>query len=515
MELVESLIDEENEKILNTMDETMGLQKNKNVLRDIIKYFRLSKKNKLNLDINYNILIRNDSSYNSYEKLIKIIVELYFKNGIIDNKDTCYLKFDKVNLNDEIKENVVIIFYEKSRVGIDEKKKFDEIFKKFDKKIVLIIEETSNEGEINALLNENIMWSMKTYPISIKEKELYVEKFMKENNLVYDSEIIKQISDNPYWKVKKELASILINCENSKENEVSKIIKKRKNQEEKSNKKSGLEELENLIGLEEAKKQIKKVINYLKVCKDRNNMPMLHMCFNGNPGTGKTTVARIIGKIFSEEKILSEKKIFNEKQRCDLIAKYVGQTAPKTQDAIEESLGGVLFIDEAYTLSSYIQDEEGNDYGAECIATLIKGMEDNRDNLCVILAGYTKEMENMLQANPGFESRIQFIINFPDYSEEELYKIFEQLCIKEKYKLDNDLKEVLIEELKKEKRKKNFSNARYVRSLFEKIKIEQANRVVEDNSCSDLIKKCDIEKVIESKYFGKNQTKRIGFVYEN
>lgn len=113
-------------------------------------------------------------------------------------------------------------------------------------------------------------------------------------------------------------------------------------------------------------------------------MPMLHMCFNGNPGTGKTTVARIVGKIFAEENILSNKEVFVEAQRCDLIGKYVGHTAPQTQGIIDKALGGVLFIDEAYSIASYIQDEGGRDYGAETIATLLKGMEDHRDNLCVM-----------------------------------------------------------------------------------------------------------------------------------
>ena len=515
MELVERLVDEENEKILNMLDEALGLQKNKNILRDIIRYSKLAENSASKLNFNYNIIIRNASEYSFFETLIDIIKKIYYQNGIIHNKDICYFALDKFDEKKEINEDMVVIFFEGRHAGIEEKKKFNKIFKKFNQKVFIILEETSVEGDLNALLNEYVTWSMKIYGISTKEKKMYVEKFLKDNNLIYNDEIINQISDNPYWKIKKELASILVNCENSKEKQVSNIVKLKEKNEGKKDEKKGIDDLENLIGLDSVKKQIKKIINYLIVCKNRNNMPMLHMCFNGNPGTGKTTVARIVGQIFSEENILSDKKIFKETQRCDLIGKYVGQTAPKTQDVIDESLGGVLFVDEAYTLSSYIQDEEGNDFGAECIATLIKGMEDKREELCVILAGYTKEMENMLQANPGFESRIQFIINFPDYSEEELYKIFEGLCNKEKYKLDTDLKDVLIKEFKNEKQKKNFSNARYVRNLFEKVKIEQANRVIEDNSCNDIIKKCDIEKVTLEKNCTKEQRKRIGFVYEN
>lgn len=259
-----------------------------------------------------------------------------------------------------------------------------------------------------------------------------------------------------------------------------------------------MEELESLVGLKETKEQIKKIINYIKICKDKSRLPMLHMVFNGNPGTGKTTVARIIGKIFAEEKILSDKENFVEAQRNDLIGKYVGQTAPKTQSVINKALGGVLFIDEAYSIASYISDETVIDYGAECIATLLKGMEDHRDELCVILAGYTNEMERMLNVNPGFESRIQFVINFPDYTAEELYTIFKGLCKKEGYKIASNLKRFLVNYFENAKKSKNFSNARFVRNLFEKIKIEQANRVINEKENRNLLKLEDILKAVNN-----------------
>lgn len=260
---------------------------------------------------------------------------------------------------------------------------------------------------------------------------------------------------------------------------------------------NAMEELESMIGMRVVKKQVEQVVNYINVNKKRGKMPMLHMCFSGNPGTGKTTAARIIGKIFSQMKILSEKEIFVEAQRADLIGEYVGQTAPKTMEKIDEANGGILFIDEAYTLSSYIQDEAGRDYGAECIGTLIKEMEDKRDSLCVILAGYSNEMDHLLKANPGFESRIQFKIEFPDYTEEELYEIFRKMAGEESYKISNNVKPVLIEYFAKEKLKDNFSNGRCARNLFEKVKFEQANRVSKEEKANmDLIKKCDVENVV-------------------
>lgn len=210
--------------------------------------------------------------------------------------------------------------------------------------------------------------------------------------------------------------------------------------------------------------------------------------------------------------ILSDKDIFVEAQRNDLIGKYVGQTAPKTKEVIDRANGGVLFIDEAYSISAYIKDEGGRDYGAECIATLIKEMEDKRDSLCVILAGYSKEMEHMLNVNPGFESRIQFKINFPDYSKEELYDIFKEMAKKENYNLSSNLKKILIEYFAKEKQKENFANARCVRNLFEKIKFEQADRVAKNEKDDlNLIKKCDIENVIKRINIKENEKFKIGF----
>ena len=239
-------------------------------------------------------------------------------------------------------------------------------------------------------------------------------------------------------------------------------------------------------------------------------MPMLHMVFEGNPGTGKTTIARIIGKIFAENKILSDENKFVEVDREKLVGKYVGWTASKTKEAVEEAKGGVLFVDEAYSL---VNDDSHRDFGYEAIDTLIKEMEDNRDNLCVIFAGYTNEMEKLLKSNPGFESRIQFKIKFPDYTSKELYQVFVKLCHKEDYKLSSNIKEIIIKYFEDEKKKENFSNARCVRNLFEKVEFEQASRIVkEKNLKNSKIIREDVIKAIE-KCKSNNETikNRIGF----
>lgn len=196
-----------------------------------------------------------------------------------------------------------------------------------------------------------------------------------------------------------------------------------------------------------------------------------------------------------------------------MIGEYIGRTAIQTKDVVDSAKGGVLFIDEAYNLDPKGSDK---DFGHECIATLIKEMEDNRDNLCVILAGYTKEMDRLLEVNPGFKSRIQFKIEFPDYTEEELYEIFKKMAQKEKYKLASNLKSILLEYFSIEKQDANFANARCVRNLFEKIKFEQSYRVAKnENENANLIKKCDIEKVVYKTEFQsisvQVKKRRIGF----
>ena len=189
------------------------------------------------------------------------------------------------------------------------------------------------------------------------------------------------------------------------------------------------------------------------------------------------------------------------------MAGYIGQTAIKTQKVIDQAMGGVLFIDEAYSLLST------DGYSKECISTLIKAMEDNRDNLCVILAGYPQEMEELLKSNSGFDSRIAFKINFPDYVDTELYQIFINMLKQEGFKLSRNCKTIVEDYFKNEinNSKDNFSNGRLVRNLTEKIKMEQANRIIKEKSNNiDLIIADDITAVVE-KIKTKPSNNRIGF----
>ena len=198
-----------------------------------------------------------------------------------------------------------------------------------------------------------------------------------------------------------------------------------------------LAELDALCGLERVKKDVKSLINLVKVQKLRQEQglpvsPMsLHLVFLGNPGTGKTTVARLLARIYHAIGILSKGQLV-EVDRSGLVAGFVGQTAIKTQEAVQKALGGVLFIDEAYAL---VNQENGNDFGREAIEVLLKNMEDHRDDLIVIAAGYSGLMEKFIHSNPGLESRFNKYFYFEDYTGPQLMEIFQSMCQKNGYVL--------------------------------------------------------------------------------
>ena len=242
-----------------------------------------------------------------------------------------------------------------------------------------------------------------------------------------------------------------------------------------------LAQLDELCGLDQVKKDVKSLINLVKVRKLREEagLPVpplsLHLVFMGNPGTGKTTVARLLAKIYHAIGVL-EKGQLVEVDRSGLVAGFVGQTAIKTQKVIEQAIGGVLFIDEAYAL---VNQENGNDFGHEAVEVLLKNMEDHRKDLIVIVAGYTELMGKFIASNPGLESRFNKYFYFEDYTGQQLMEILRSMCKKNGYTLskegdawaEQDLKELY------ENRDENFGNARDVRNLFEKAVARQSDRI--------------------------------------
>lgn len=240
------------------------------------------------------------------------------------------------------------------------------------------------------------------------------------------------------------------------------------------------EELDGLIGLAPVKTEVKSLASFIKIQQRRTKSGLkaapvsYHCVFTGNPGTGKTTVARILADIYRELGVVKKGHLV-ETDRSGLIGEYVGQTAVKTNKVIDSALDGVLFIDEAYSLIAGGQ----NDYGAEAIATLLKRMEDDRGRLIVILAGYTNEMKKFIDSNPGLQSRFNRYIEFPDYSAEELAKIFMLTAEKCQYECDADVRQSIttIMESAVQTKDKNFGNGRFVRNLFERAIQRQAVRL--------------------------------------
>lgn len=251
-------------------------------------------------------------------------------------------------------------------------------------------------------------------------------------------------------------------------------------------------QLNQLVGLNNVKSKINDLIAFQKIQFLRKQHGLhtpkntMHLAFTGNPGTGKTTVARIVGRIYHKIGLLSTGH-FIEVSRTDLIAGYQGQTAHKVKGVIERARGGVLFIDEAYSIT---ENDHSDSYGRECLTELTKALEDYREDLVVIVAGYTKPMKQFFSSNPGLESRFNTFIEFDDYNEEELFDILQSMCSQNDYVLSEETKTLLRTEIKKEvkSRSDKFSNGRYIRNLFENMAINHARRVstLQNPTISDL-----------------------------
>lgn len=279
-------------------------------------------------------------------------------------------------------------------------------------------------------------------------------------------------ADNRSWKINS--------------NQLNNFKTGRNGDEQVNNKNTGeiLLELNSLVGLQGVKKLIEEIYSYIEIQKMRQKEKLvseplgLHMIFKGNPGTGKTTVARILGKLFKEVGVLPKGHLV-EVERADLVGEFIGHTAQKTRDQIKKALGGILFIDEAYSLAR----GGDKDFGKEAIDALVKGMEDYRDNLILILAGYQDEMDWFVETNPGLRSRFPIHITFPDFSNRELLAIADLMLQQRQYYLSNGAREEFRFVIEKEhKRHEHSGNARLVRNLIERAIRRQAVRLLRSDS---------------------------------
>lgn len=301
---------------------------------------------------------------------------------------------------------------------------------------------------------------------------------------------ISETVDNPNYKIEAKKAAQIVNSsliEFYGYSTIQEICKATEEADEDTRTLQDLlDELNVLVGLEKVKNKVQDLIVYQKVQKMRREKNLhsakntLHLAFTGNPGTGKTTVARIVGRIYKRIGLLS-KGHFVEVSRTDLIAGYQGQTALKVKKVIEQAKGGVLFIDEAYSIT---ENDHSDSYGRECLTELTKALEDYREDLVVIVAGYTEPMNRFFESNPGLKSRFNTFIEFDDYSPDELDKILISMCKDNDYTLDEEAKEKihLYFEQQTSSKDENFANGRLVRNLYDDLVMNHARRVIKTSS---------------------------------
>lgn len=347
------------------------------------------------------------------------------------------------------------------------------------KKAIAKKQKKTEEKSIEEKNNKTII---KKLPKSKIKNSIKKNDDTRKNVLANDGQILSDEEDEKIKILKQQEEQRLAREEFMKVKQ--RILERERIQKEEQEKriKALVDELNNMVGLSEVKEEIQSLINLIKIRKLREemNMPVMemsyHMVFTGSPGTGKTTVARIVGKIYKELGILSDGKMI-ETDRSGLVAGYVGQTAMKVHDVVKQAIGGVLFIDEAYSL---VNPDMPNDFGTEAVDALVKLMEDNRDNLVIIVAGYTEEMKTFLKSNTGLVSRFNKFINFPDYTKDELVRILSFMVEKAGMEIEKEAENNVLELLEnmKPSQWKDFGNARGIRNLFEKFVINQANRLV-------------------------------------
>lgn len=464
------------DKLLEKLNKLQGLRNAKKTIIQFAKYISLCQRDGIKGIGNSNVIIDCNEDYIDRKALIKLLLEIlgtddaYYLTKRELKNDICFNKIssdvvilDTIELQTTLQLDIADLKY---RVNKNKEKTFIVVISNFDRKVL-------------ENLADDFSWYIETTISSIEDKQSYIIDTLKANSIKVskNSNVVSDLSLESLPVIDTTLLNIIIDCKINNTDVIDNTVLNKYYQSVdddleqdvniKSNTKSALQQLDNLIGLENVKKQIHQIVNYIKVNKSREKMPMLHMVFSGQAGTCKSSVARLVAQIFKEEHILSQSQ-FVEVSRADLIAGYVGQTALKTQEVINKAMGGVLFIDEAYSLSPR---ESSKDYGAECISTLIKAMEDNRDNLCVILAGYNDDMEQLLQSNRGLSSRIQFKLHFQDYTADELYEIFKKMVKDDNYKISGNIKPLLVEHFEQASQQENFGNRTLCKKCFRENKI--------------------------------------------
>ena len=488
---------EEKDKLMEVsfkkIDKLYITEDSKKTLKKIIEYIRKYNEKIEKQFISFNMCIYCDNNETTYDVLDILNQNInYF--GYMPQGGVGVVSYYDLENADKIEEiysaNLnVIAFRDPKAFDFKDNNEKEKILFRFNEKLIdnenkdLTVLIAKNKEELNEIfsLSEKIKSEFSVFEI-LGEKpdiqELYQNVLMKlQENMEISEEMQIALldyiavtyinTDLPFPDYEKQLVEYITFNKKIPEYEKEKSIDEI------------FEELNELVGLQKVKQVLKDLVS-LKELKSKAEDSLkikdvnLHMVFLGNPGTGKTTVARIVAEILYNLKYIKQNKLIEVSSK-DLVAEYVGQTAPKTMAVVQKALGGVLFIDEAYSLAS--GQGQGNGYNEEAIATLIQAMENYRDNLVVVFAGYTKEMQNFLNANSGIVSRIGYTLEFEDYTTQELIQIFELMTKKAGFVVEEDAIKKLEDIIEEYRDTKNFGNARFVRNVYEKTIIKHAANV--------------------------------------
>lgn len=506
------------EKIKETKDEFMlksfeKLEKlyiteqSKNTLKKIIEYMRKYSEGIEKQYIPFNMCIYSNNKETTYG-IIDIISDAvtffsYIKRGT--TIETSFYNLEKPEQINEIysKENSVIVLKDfeglsakekefKDRFLHNMKEKLEENQKDFLTIFISKTPETIEQAMQSDMLEKYFEFKIESTNIDVQDVYQEVLSKLKESSKITDEASIKLLdyiaatypkTNLSFPEYRDKLCNKILF---SKDQEITENDLPKYEQEKSMD--EIFADLNNLVGLENIKQVLKDLVDLIELKnKTKDDLKIkdinLHMVFLGNPGTGKTTVARIIAEMLYNLKYIKQNKLIEVSSK-DLVAEYVGQTAPKTMAVIERALGGVLFVDEAYSLAS--EEESGNSFNKEAIATLIQAMENYRDNLVVIFAGYTKEMQAFLNANSGIVSRIGYTLDFKDYTSEELLKIFEGMVKKAGFSITKEACDEVVKVIDKYRNTKNFGNARFARNLYEKTIIKHASNTRGKKAKKDL-----------------------------
>ena len=490
--------DEQMLKFFDRLEKLYITDESKNTLKKIIEYMRKYNEKIEKEYIAFNLSVFSNNKETIYE-LTDIISDsatffAYVKKGY--TIELSFYNLEKPEQVNEIytQENSIVLMKDFEGLLSQDANFKDKFWHKVEEKVLsnekdfITIASCKSKETLNQAFDKNEEIKNRIFSFEIEEAKPDVQDAYKEvlDKLAKDNEIDEEVEVKLLDYITNTFPKTSLSFPEYRDKLVEKVLFKRQDKitiedipeyEKDKSMDEIFAELNELVGLTKIKEMLKDLVNLIELKnKAGNDLKIkdinLHMVFLGNPGTGKTTVARIIAGMLYNLKYIKQNKLIEVSSK-DLVAEYVGQTAPKTMAVVEKAMGGVLFIDEAYSLAS--GDGQGSSYNEEAIATLIQAMENYRDNLVVIFAGYTKEMQGFLNANSGIASRIGHTMEFEDYTEDELIQIFENMVKKSGFVLTKEARNKALEVIREYKDTKNFGNARFARSLYEKSVIKHAS----------------------------------------